>query len=62
MLMERLEMDRWFYRSDRQTHETGYRLIIISNQNGIAREKMTTGDLNDIHRHMNDIPEQGGKI
>ena len=43
--------------------KAGYRLIIISNQAGIAREKMTTEDLNDIHKNMmNDIQEQGGKI
>lgn len=43
--------------------KAGYRLIIISNQAGIARQKMTSEDLDDIHKNMMcDIEEQGGHI
>jgi histidinol-phosphate phosphatase family protein len=43
--------------------KAGYRLIIISNQAGIARQKMTVDDLDDIHKNMiRDIQEKGGAI
>ena len=60
--LERLEMDRWFYRSDRQTHEGRLSFDYHQQSSGSAR-KMTTEDLNDIHKNMmNDIQEQGGNI
>ena len=43
--------------------KAGYRLLIISNQAGIARGKMTEEDLTDIHKHMlEDIRSVGGDI
>jgi len=43
--------------------KNGYRIIIISNQAGIARGKMTVRDLDDIHiRMINDIQKCGGEI
>jgi histidinol-phosphate phosphatase family protein len=42
---------------------TGYQIILVSNQAGIAREKMTHDDLADIHSHMmNELDELGGGI
>ena len=43
--------------------KAGYRLLVISNQAGIARGKMTEDDLADIHQQMlADIRVAGGDI
>lgn len=43
--------------------KNGFRIFIISNQAGIARKKMTTKDLNLIHKNMLfQIKKSGGKI
>jgi D-glycero-D-manno-heptose 1,7-bisphosphate phosphatase len=41
----------------------GYRIVIVTNQAGIARGAMTEDDLNEIHRHMiADIDAAGGHV
>jgi histidinol-phosphate phosphatase family protein len=43
--------------------ENGFRLIVISNQAGIARQVMTESDLADIHNHMqSEVTAAGGRI
>ena len=43
--------------------KAGYRLMLITNQAGIARGRMTLGDLEDIHAAMReDLEETGGRI
>lgn len=43
--------------------KNGYQVIIVSNQAGIARAKMTEADLADIHQHMQEeLAECGGSI
>ena len=43
--------------------EAGYRIILISNQAGIARGCMSVESVEDIHRNMcREIEEQGGRI
>jgi D-glycero-D-manno-heptose 1,7-bisphosphate phosphatase len=47
----------------RLLHESGYRVIIISNQAGIGRGVMTEVDLTRIHQRMTeDIETAGGKV
>jgi histidinol-phosphate phosphatase family protein len=47
----------------RLLHESGYRVVIISNQAGIGRGVMTEADLAQIHQRMtDDIETAGGKI
>jgi D-glycero-D-manno-heptose 1,7-bisphosphate phosphatase len=44
-------------------NDSGYRVIVISNQAGIARGAMTETDLTDIHRRMNEeVTQSGGRI
>ena len=44
-------------------HDAGYRVIVVSNQAGIARGAMTEADLADIHRCMNqEVTKAGGRI
>ena len=46
----------------RLTHE-GYHIVVISNQSGLARGKITLENLNRIHRKMHALVSQyGGKI
>lgn len=41
----------------------GYKVVIISNQRGVARECMTMDDVNDIHVHMcSALRQKGAKI
>jgi D-glycero-D-manno-heptose 1,7-bisphosphate phosphatase len=43
--------------------QNGYRIVIVSNQSGISRKKLTIDDLNDIHQKMMDLLAQyGGSI
>jgi D-glycero-D-manno-heptose 1,7-bisphosphate phosphatase len=43
--------------------EAGYRVIVVSNQAGVARGAMTEEDLLDIHRRMTrEILQEGGRI
>jgi len=43
--------------------EAGYRVVLVTNQAGIARGAMTENDLADIHEHMKaDAAEAGGRI
>ena len=35
-----------------QLSQNGYRIIIVSNQSGISRRKLTIDDLNSIHQKM----------
>lgn len=47
----------------RLLHVAGYRVILISNQSGIARGKMTLDDVYDIHRRMcAEVEGAGGSI
>jgi D-glycero-D-manno-heptose 1,7-bisphosphate phosphatase len=47
----------------RMLHEARYRVIIVSNQAGIARGALTQGDLLDIHERMQaEAAEAGGRI
>lgn len=47
----------------RLLNQAGYRVILVSNQAGIARGAMTTADLMDIHERMkNDALQAGGRI
>ena len=44
-------------------NDAGYRVIVVSNQAGIARGAMTEADLADIHHHMNrEVVQAGGRI
>ena len=44
-------------------HAAGYRVVVVSNQAGIARNAMTEADLTEIHRIMKaEIEGAGGKI
>ncbi|MGH7847517.1 MAG: HAD-IIIA family hydrolase [Candidatus Binatia bacterium] len=47
----------------RLLHESGYRVIVVSNQAGIARGAMTEADLTDIHQRMKcEAAVAGGEI
>jgi len=47
----------------RLLHHSGYRVVIVSNQAGIARDVMTETDLAAIHRRMTEkVASAGGKI
>ncbi len=47
----------------RRFSEAGYRIIVVSNQAGIARGAMTEADLTAIHAHMKaDVEAVGGRI
>lgn len=47
----------------RRFKQAGYRVIVVTNQAGIARGAMTSDDLETIHRHMHrDIEAAGGKV
>ena len=47
----------------RLLHHSGYRVVIVSNQAGIARDVMTEADLAAIHRRMTEkVAAAGGKI
>lgn len=47
----------------RLLHEAGYQIIIVTNQAGIARGKITKEDLEDIHQRMKaEIIQSGGKV
>jgi len=47
----------------RALNQAGYRIIIVSNQAGVARGAMTEADLLDIHRRMvKDAENAGGRI
>jgi histidinol-phosphate phosphatase family protein len=41
---------------------SGYRVIIVTNQRGIARGLMTAADLSDIHRRMQDELAEAGAL
>ena len=44
-------------------NDAGYRVIVVSNQAGIARGAMTEADLADIHHRMNgEVMQAGGRI
>ena len=44
-------------------NQAGYRVILISNQSGIARGEMTDAELEDIHRRMRaEVQASGGEI
>jgi len=44
-------------------HRHGYRVIVISNQSGVARGLFSIATLNEIHRHMLDeVRKKGGLI
>ncbi len=43
--------------------QSGYRIVIVSNQSGIARKKLTIDDLNEIHQKMiMHLGQYGGSI
>ncbi len=43
--------------------QNGYRIVIISNQSGISRKKLTIDDLNNIHQKMmTHLAQYGGSI
>jgi D-glycero-D-manno-heptose 1,7-bisphosphate phosphatase len=47
----------------RRLNEAGFRVIIVSNQAGVARGAMTENDLHDIHHHMvKEIEASGGRV
>jgi histidinol-phosphate phosphatase family protein len=47
----------------RRLHRAGYRVVVVSNQAGIARDAMTEADLAEIHRLMkSDVEAAGGEI
>jgi D-glycero-D-manno-heptose 1,7-bisphosphate phosphatase len=47
----------------RQLREAGYRVIVVSNQAGVARGAMTETDLLDIHRRLaREVLREGGRI
>jgi D-glycero-D-manno-heptose 1,7-bisphosphate phosphatase len=47
----------------RRLREAGYRVIVVSNQAGIARGAMTEADLATIHAHMKaDVEAAGGRL
>jgi D-glycero-D-manno-heptose 1,7-bisphosphate phosphatase len=44
-------------------HDAGYRVIVVSNQAGIARGAMSEGDLAAVHaRMLHDVDDAGGRI
>ena len=46
-----------------QLSQNGYRIIIVSNQSGISRRKLTIDDLNSIHQKMMlHLTQSGGSI
>jgi len=47
----------------RMLREAGFRVILVSNQAGIARGAMSEADLSDIHQRLNaEVAEVGGRI
>ncbi|MGH7824074.1 MAG: D-glycero-alpha-D-manno-heptose-1,7-bisphosphate 7-phosphatase [Candidatus Binatia bacterium] len=44
----------------RLLHENDYRVIVVSNQAGIARGAMTGAELNNIHRRMKQAAQESG--
>ena len=47
----------------RVLHQAGLRVLITTNQQGIAKSLMTTADLEDIHRHLEaEVMRAGGRI
>jgi histidinol-phosphate phosphatase family protein len=41
-------------------HENGFKVIVITNQSGIARKKFSFRDLEEIHKRMNFLLKEGG--
>ena len=44
----------------RRLNEAGYRVLVVTNQRGIALQRMTTDDVNDIHSHMREELAKNG--
>lgn len=64
--IEKVEDFKWLPKAKdaiKLLNDNGYKVILITNQPGIARNKLTLDTLNDIHNKMqNDLNEIGAKI
>jgi len=57
---ERVELYPWTIDSVRALNRAGFRVVLVSNQSGVARGFFDEETVADVHRHIADLLEAGG--
>src|SRR4029450_3849340 len=59
---ERVELFPWSIDAIRAFNRAGWRVVIVTNQPGVARGFLTIDVVEQVHRHLDDLLQEGGAV
>lgn len=59
---ERVELFPWSIDAIRAFNRAGWRVVIVTNQSGVARGFLTIDVVEQVHRHLDDLLQEGGAV
>jgi len=59
---ERVELFPWSIDAIRAFNRAGWRVVIVTNQSGVARGFLTIDVVEQVHRHLDDLLHEGGAV